>query len=139
MMIRSHTFVERYPGPSDSGKKITRNYIIGLAIGLVIIIFGMFANVFGLALAGFEVIDPGARTGDQGVAVIETNTEASPILGVAMILIGGIINLGSIYRFNKETSQLPEYKSRTKVIATGLIVTILFVIIAGYSSFALFQ
>lgn len=131
--------MEKYPGPSDSGKKITRNHIIGLAIGLAIIMFGMFANVFGLALAGIEVIDPGARTGDEGVAVIETNTEASPILGVAMILIGGMINLGSTYRFNRETRDLPEYKSRTKVMVTGLIVTILFMIIAVYSSFALFQ
>ncbi len=139
MVIRNHSFVERYPGPSDSGKKITRNYIIGLVIGLTIIMIGIFANVFGLALASIEVIDPEARTGDQGIAVREIDTDASPILGVAMILIGGMINLGSIYRFKRESSNLPEYKSRTKVIVTGLIVTILFMIIAGYFSFVLFQ
>jgi len=139
MAIGNGSVVERYPGPSDSGKKITRNYIIGLVIGLVIIMIGIFANVFGLALAGVEVIDPGARTGDMGVAVRETDTDASPILGVALILIGGMINLGAIYRGNRESSNLQEHKLRTRSIAMGLIVTILFMVIGVYSSFVLFQ
>ena len=131
--------MERYPGPSDSGRKVTRNYFIGLLVGIAVMIVGILANGLGLALGGVEVIDPGARTGDEGEAVIEIDTQASPVLGISITLVGAVVSLGSVYRFNNDVGGIPNYQGKTRFVGLGLIVTAAFLIVGLYASITFFQ
>ncbi len=102
-------------------------------------IVGILANGLGLALGGVEVIDPGARTGDEGEAVIEIDTQASPVLGISITLVGAVVSLGSVYRFNNEVGSIPNYQGKTRFVGLGLIVTTAFLIVGLYASITFFQ
>ena len=115
--------MESYRGPKDQYTPIQRRYYIRLAVGVLIIMAGLFATDAGVTLSDSDIVVPGAEQGQ--VQIMSNPMESSATIGVFALIIALVINLYSINKFSGEYEEVGNNAPRPKnqFILLGILIT----------------